>query len=61
MGAARATSEALHRKVERAESALSDALLRLAAGNLELHARLLADAGYESLPDCGGRDWRETT
>ena len=34
-------------RAERAEAALSDALLRLAHGDAELHARLLADAGYE--------------
>ena len=41
-------------RAERAEAALSDALLRLAHGDAELHARLLADAGYDGLPDCGG-------
>ena len=40
-------------RAERAETALSEALLRLAGGNRDLHARLLADAGYDSLPDCG--------
>ena len=43
-------------RAERAEAALSDALLRLAHGDAELHARLLADAGYDGLPDCGGRE-----
>lgn len=33
-------------RADRAEEALSDALLRLAHGDAELHARLLADAGY---------------
>ena len=47
-----AKSAAVQERAERAESALSDALLRLAGGNRELHARLLADAGYAPALRC---------
>lgn len=46
-------------RAERAEAVVSEALLRLAGGNRDLHATLLADYGYGPGLGCPGADGGE--